>query len=171
MFMLLRFFKGMVHSEKKIGEMNGRWAALFRIVLVLLFLSIPTLGTWAMWVTRGIWKTENHIKTTEQFSDRLNVLEKQTIILNRVDKSVQNIRTDLKDLPDPIETKKYTEHNTESIKTIKDSVILLDKVNTEQHNQIYKDLGEKVNKIERDNATDHAAMKTTLEFIKEKVNK
>lgn len=169
----IRLLKGLIHSEKKIGDMNGKWAALFRIVLVLVFLGIPALGTWTVWMTKGIWNSQRHIETTIEFENRIDLLEQNAVILERVDKAVSNISKEMREHNDghPPDIQDRVDKNTDAVKDVKDSVIQLDKTNTEQHNKIYKELGDKVNQIERENSTDHASMKTTLEFIKEKVSK
>lgn len=171
LYMIVRFFKGLVHSDKKIGEMNGRWAALFRVVLVLLFFAIPAGGTWTMWVTRNIWNVERHVETTAEFESRIDFLEKSSMILERVDKRVEGIDADLKSRPNPTQVQEQIEENSEAVRGIQEDVLNLDRKNTSEHNDISADMKESLGKIERENSTDHAKMTTTLQFIKEQVSK
>jgi hypothetical protein len=48
----------MADQPRKIGEMNGRWAMLFKFVLVMNGVLIPALLAWGSWVTVGQIKDE-----------------------------------------------------------------------------------------------------------------
>ena len=151
--------KGIFHSEKKIGEMNGRWAALFRICLVVVVLGIPSIGGWGLWLTRNAINTEYHLESTVRFEERIDILEQHNVMLERVEKQIEKISKDVDNLP-PAEWRDIINNNTKNDADIKQRIIDLDKSNSAEHS-----------KIEREGAVDRAAIKATLEFIKEKVSK
>lgn len=43
----------MDNGGKRIGEMNGRWAMLFRILMVAQAIAIPLFAAWMSWITVG----------------------------------------------------------------------------------------------------------------------
>jgi hypothetical protein len=82
------FFKDLFKSENKIGELNGKWAFMLKVVLMLLFVSIPTFFAWGTWVTTSIFEQNTAIqrlqdKTTqlppEDWRRRIEMVEIQTI--------------------------------------------------------------------------------------------
>ena len=42
-----------VRPENRIGDLNGKWSALFRFVLILNTIVIPLIIMWASWMTVG----------------------------------------------------------------------------------------------------------------------
>lgn len=72
---LTSFFK----SDKRIGELNGHWAFLFKFVLLVLLFIIPTLGTWGVWVTNNVMANKFHVEQTEEYESRISALEKHNV--------------------------------------------------------------------------------------------
>ena len=87
--------KGLFHSDKKIGEMNGRWAALFRICMIVVILGIPSIGGWGLWLTRNAINTEYHLESTVRFEDRIDILEQNNVMLERVAEQIDKISKDV----------------------------------------------------------------------------
>jgi len=56
------FFSDLFTSDKKIGELNGKWAFMLKVVLMLLFVSIPTFFAWGTWVTTSIFEQSTSIQ-------------------------------------------------------------------------------------------------------------
>lgn len=80
---LFDIIKGIFKSDKTIGELNGRWAAVFKICILLLFMLIPSLFGWGVWATSQINKARyetNIIYTYQEKSiadhrDRIREIE------------------------------------------------------------------------------------------------
>lgn len=68
---LLDVIKGIFKSDKTIGELNGRWAAGFKICVLLLFMIIPSLFGWGIWVTNQITKTRYQSEIICVHQDRI----------------------------------------------------------------------------------------------------
>lgn len=168
--LMLQFFKGIFHSEKKIGEMNGKWAALFRAVLVLLFFTIPTIGTWSIWITRSVWIQQGHMTTTSSFEDRIDTLEKTDVSRAHVSEQLEKINNKINQLP-PIPWQERINENTKCGVEIKQQILDLDKTNTQEHNRISSELKESISKLDRDSSIERATIITSLEYIKEQVSK
>lgn len=178
MFFALRLFKGMFHSDKKIGEMNGKWAALFRVVLVLTFLTIPAVGTWGVWVSRSVWSSQYHREATSEFEKRINVLEQSCTLLNKVDEQVDELADEIKLLPQQLPSKEWqesvdvqVEENAAATQEIKDEIIKLDKTNTSEHSKISAELKESLGEMDKKSSVERASIAATLQFIKEQVSK
>lgn len=73
------WFTSFFKSDKRIGELNGHWAFLFKFVLLVLLFIIPTLGTWGVWVTNNVMTTQFHVEQTEQYESRISALEKHNV--------------------------------------------------------------------------------------------
>jgi hypothetical protein len=99
--MLYRFFSSLFISKHKVGELNGRWAALFKITLVLIILGVPTFFAWATWITNETFASKYHRIQTENFEDRINCLEKDVQVLSRIDLELAKISTKIENLPPP----------------------------------------------------------------------
>lgn len=88
---LSEFLGGIFHSKHKVGELNGKWAALFKMVLVLVVLIIPTFFAWATWVTNETFATKYHRLQTDDFENRISDLESNIKLLNRVELELSRI--------------------------------------------------------------------------------
>ena len=64
---LLNCFGKFFVSDKKIGELNGKWAFIFKTVLLSLFICIPTFIGWASWTTTSIWDNTSEIKHIQNY--------------------------------------------------------------------------------------------------------
>ena len=53
------------HSNRPIGELNGHWAALLKIILVAVPIMIPIFLTWAIWVTAAVFEGKYHLQASE----------------------------------------------------------------------------------------------------------
>ena len=85
------FFGKLILSDKKIGDLNGKWAAAFKILIILLFLSIPTVIMWGTWITNKAYNLESHIELTEDYGPRLQHLEKKAHEADLRDVRINNI--------------------------------------------------------------------------------
>ena len=88
-------------SDKKIGDLNGKWAAMLKMVLVIIILIVPTFFAWATWVTNEIFAAKYHRSQTENFGTRLVELETNFKILSRVEAEINKISTKVETLPPP----------------------------------------------------------------------
>lgn len=122
---LLSFFK----SDKRIGDLNGHWAFLFKFILLVMLLVIPTIGTWGIWVTNNVMSAQFHIEQTQQHDIRITTLEKHldrnTVIAQNVEAQIhklEQVNQDQNSIIDSLEKSNTTEHNQilillESMKT------------------------------------------------------
>lgn len=49
-------------TNKQIGELNGQWSVLFRLMLGLNALALPLIVTWAVWVSNSLISIEYEMK-------------------------------------------------------------------------------------------------------------
>ena len=63
--------------EKKIGEMNGRWAILFKTVLVVIPVVNAMFIPWAVWVTTTLWEANFKVEQFQQISNEITRLVDQ----------------------------------------------------------------------------------------------
>ena len=59
-------------TQRRIGEMNGRWALLFKFLLVMVPCSIPLL----VWLTSSAWASNDHIAREHEAKCQIEVLIK-----------------------------------------------------------------------------------------------
>ncbi len=59
-----------MNQPKRIGDLNGPWALLFRVVLMLVPLSIPLF----VWLVSGVWASNDHIRHTDEVTAQIEKL-------------------------------------------------------------------------------------------------
>jgi len=103
------FFSDLFTSDKKIGELNGKWAFMLKVVLMLLFVSIPTFFAWGTWVTTSIFEQNTLIQRlqdkttqlpptggcvpTEDWRRRIEMAELQTITISDYTRNIDKQNT------------------------------------------------------------------------------
>jgi len=67
------FLKNMFKQDnKKIGELNGKWAFMLKAVLTLFLILTPTFCGWCIWVTNSIFEQQNqYIEVRSNFNHLL----------------------------------------------------------------------------------------------------
>ena len=129
---LLNMFGGVLRSDKKIGEMNGRWAALFKIMLVSMSCLIPTMLGWMIWVSSNIYDADNFINANENNHNRIEELEKTDITRATLSKQLETLNTRIENLP-PTEWRKRIEKLEDNFDMLNSLLINLDKNNNSDH--------------------------------------
>jgi hypothetical protein len=43
-------------TQAKVGELNGKWSVLFRVLLAINAIMFPVAISWATWVTTTLWE-------------------------------------------------------------------------------------------------------------------
>lgn len=150
---ILRWFFGLFISDKKIGELNGRWAALFKLVLFIVVVSVPTAITWMLWVTSNIYASQYHIERCDNYEQRLIDLEKTDVSRADLSRQMQVLSDKIETFPNA-EWKRRVEFLEQKIETLAIKTNELDKVNSTEHTHII---------------TEQAAQKDLLLKIYEKV--
>ena len=98
---ICKFINNMLSSNKKIGDLNGKWAGLFKFVLILCILVIPSFFTWASWVTAEVFASKYSRNHIEHFEERIVDLEANSKLLSRVENELIKISNKVDDLPPP----------------------------------------------------------------------
>jgi hypothetical protein len=84
--------KGSMVAATRIGDMNARWALLFKMVMVL----IPAVNClfipWAVWVTTHVWEATTHMRQESEVGESI----KSICAEHRRD--METIRLDLREL-------------------------------------------------------------------------
>lgn len=91
-------------TQKKLGDLNGWWAFLFKFGLAL----IPFAVSWSIWVTANVFSSKAFISSGERFTqtdgrnlerrtdERLSAIESrllvQTEILRRIEEAAKDRR-------------------------------------------------------------------------------
>lgn len=122
-------------SDKKVGELNGKWATLFKAVLIVCILVIPTLLGWATWVTTEVFSYRSHEDVTADFNERIQALERTSSSIAKIEKQIDNIILKMDALPPP-EWKRRIELLESQYATISSQLNDVDKTNTSEHGQI-----------------------------------
>lgn len=132
---LFKWFLRLFKSDKKIGELNGHWAALFKIILFMLLVSIPTFFTWMVWVTNSIYASQYHISDTEKFEQRITELEKTDMTRADLASKIDRLTGRL-DTSSPDELKRRVELLEQSFTNLTTKTVELDKNNVADHSKI-----------------------------------
>ena len=136
---LANMFKSLFISDKKIGELNGKWAGMFKIVLTISMLLIPTLFGWGVWITNKVIGSEYHIVQTQEYDVRITRLEevsqRDTIFIDKIEKQLNKIDDHLSIL-DPTDICRRI-NNLENVNEEQNIAInTLDKNNTAEHTKV-----------------------------------
>ena len=68
------FLKNIFKQDKKIGELNGKWAFMLKAFLTLFLVITPTFFAWSTWVTVSIF--DNNTQRVEERIYIENIIEK-----------------------------------------------------------------------------------------------
>ena len=60
-------FPSAPRPHKRIGELNGPWGVLFKVVLVIVPLMVPPIIAWASWATNRIFEEERAITKIQEW--------------------------------------------------------------------------------------------------------
>lgn len=108
-------------TVKKIGEINGRWALLFKGALVLVPLSIPLL----VWLVSSAWASNDHIGHADQLTAQIEkILEIHARDMELLRVELKEIDRRLDDMPPSVWRDKITSLEAEM------------RLNAEDHTQI-----------------------------------
>jgi hypothetical protein len=144
---LWKYFSSLLISKKKIGELNGKWATMFKFVILLVIVGIPTMMTWMTWVTSNIYSSQYHQSTTEGYAARIIDLETSMKILSRVEVEISKLSTKIDNLPHP-EWKRRIEILEQGRQENAAHITELDKNNSTEHSSILIILKEINTKLE-----------------------
>jgi hypothetical protein len=122
-------------SDKKIGELNGKWATLFKTFLMLSFITFPTFLAWGTWVTKNTFEMCNHLEDTAHFNQRLTNFESNVKIIERMESQINRISDKVETLPPPEWRRRIEILETEYAK-ISTEMKALDKINAAEHSQM-----------------------------------
>ena len=149
-------------SDKKIGELNGKWAAAFKILIIIAFISMPIGITWATWITNRSYNQEHYILVmTDNMSKLSQSMTKLTDVAQEAllwQKRIVDLENEVAELPpDDFELKVDTiEKNVERSRI---SMISYHQSSTAA-----------IAEIDRENNKDHATILVALEGIKTKLD-
>lgn len=132
---LVRLLKTIFHSDKKIGELNGSWAAAFKLSVLGLLCLIPTLFGWMIWVSSNIYASQYHINSTYDFARRLEELEKTDITRAHLADQITRLSNRIDDLPDA-NLYKRVETVEGKIEILNNNLKDADKINTAEHTRM-----------------------------------
>lgn len=119
---------GFFVSDKKIGELNGKWAALFKAVLFSLVFVIPTLFTWMIWVTTHVYASQYHIENTVDIEDRIVELEKTDAARSDVMRKIEKMEQQLYSLENSVIPNLDKQNSTEHAKILTTLELILKEV-------------------------------------------
>ena len=108
-----RFVGDVLSTEKKIGDLNGKWAVMLKMAVLTSTIVAPLILAWAVWVTSSIFSTQHHIEDTENFRSRIVDIEGQ---LRVTPEKIQDLEEDYKELKG--DESKLKELNTSEHKDI-----------------------------------------------------
>lgn len=95
-----RFIGDVLSTEKKIGDLNGKWAVMLKLVVLAATVLSPLILSWTVWVTSNIYSTKHHMIDTEDFRARIVEIEKAATItpsqINDIKKDADELKTDVK---------------------------------------------------------------------------
>lgn len=117
-----RFVGDVFSTDKKIGDLNGKWAVLLKIVVLTGGIITPLLLTWTVWVTSNIFATQHHVYDTHDFRQRIVHIEK---VLESTPERIQSNKIELQELKR--EVKAVNDNNTSDHQDI---LIQLSKIQT-----------------------------------------
>jgi len=136
-----RFVGDVLSTERKIGDLNGKWAVMLKMTVLATTVVSPLIIAWAVWVTSNIFAVQHHLLDTNTFRKRIVDLEKQdTLTHNEIKVSQED----------------YVE--------LKTDVKKLQEINTSEHKQI----GEQMNNNNQVLSIQLTKIQTQLEDIKKK---
>jgi hypothetical protein len=144
---LWKHFTSIFVSKKKIGELNGKWAFMFKFVILFVVIGGPTVLGWMTWVNNSLYAMQAYQITTQSHEQRIAELESSMKILARVEVEISRISTKMDNLPPPDWRRRIEiledgrEQNAVKIET-------LDTNNTTQHSDITVMLKEINTKLE-----------------------
>ena len=81
-------------QHKKVGDLNGMWAFLFRVFLVL----FPLMVAWSIWVTSSMYELKGFAQMGERMTQK-DGLKMKLELLELIDKQVDRLDDKLNNLP------------------------------------------------------------------------
>jgi len=84
--------KGMSMAGQRVGDLNGKWAFMFKAGVVILPVINACFLPWAIWVTTTLWDCSAAIKDGDKIVDRIEVICKE----HQVDMAV--VRSEFKEV-------------------------------------------------------------------------
>jgi hypothetical protein len=121
-------------SKNSIGKLNGYWASLFKLILILTIIGVPTMFSWMVWATSENFANKYNRERTIDIVRTLESLHEDITGYQRnVSNGLQNITlntTRLQELEDRL-NKLENEHQITQNK-----ITGLDGKNTEEHTKV-----------------------------------
>lgn len=97
-----RFVGDVLSTEKKIGDLNGKWAVMLKMTVLVGTVIAPLILAWSVWVTSSIFATTHHIVDTVNFRERIVHMERELSItpdrIKELEKDYSELKTDVKQL-------------------------------------------------------------------------
>jgi hypothetical protein len=102
------FREGESRSKRmRIGELNGAWSTLLKVVLVIIPLSVPPAIGWATWVTNKVFEQANEITKIQSWQNqapRFTQADAENLRLRVLSDVNQNIGSKLSELQNQMES-------------------------------------------------------------------
>jgi hypothetical protein len=133
-----RFVGDILSTDKKIGDLNGKWAVMLKVAVLTGTVVAPLILAWAIWVTSNIFAAQHHFIDTEDFRSRIHIMEGE---LRVTPEKIENLEED------------YIELKTD-VKQLKD-------LNTSEH----KDISGQLNKNTQELSVQLSAIQAKLDII------
>jgi hypothetical protein len=100
--LVTRFVGDVLSTEKKIGDLNGKWAVMLKMTVLAGTVVAPLIVAWTIWVTSNIFSTQFHVMDTHSFEQRIMEIEKTlTATPERINKNAEalyEVKTEVKDV-------------------------------------------------------------------------
>lgn len=97
-----KFVREVLNTDKKIGELNGKWAVMLKIAVLTISTVSPLILAWAIWVTSSVFAIQYHIQDTIKFRDRIDEIEKTlTVTPEKIDnnkKTLEQLSAEVKNV-------------------------------------------------------------------------
>jgi hypothetical protein len=140
-----KFVSDVFSTEKRIGDLNGKWAVMLKLVVLFGTVIAPLLLTWAVWVTTNVYSSQYHRQSTAEFEARIAQMERQFVENKVVRDQLANIVSKLQRItPDRIEDIE------EDYSELKKDVKQMTNENTAQHQNILIQLSKIQTKLEKE---------------------
>lgn len=91
-----RFVGDVLSKEKKIGDLNGKWAVMLKMTILTSTVVAPLILAWVIWVTSNIFATQHHIADTTSFRERIVEVEAEVREIENIQEDYKELKTDVK---------------------------------------------------------------------------
>jgi hypothetical protein len=97
-------------TVKRIGEMNGRWAMLFKSALVIIPVVNALFLPWAVWVTTTLWDANSNVKQFKEVAVKIDsIFEEHRRDMDFMRKELKEVDARIDDMPPTVWKAKITQ--------------------------------------------------------------